>query len=34
MGTQCSFAHGVDELRATPSFYKTTMCNLFAKGEC
>ena len=34
MGNQCSFAHGLEELRTTNSFYKTTICLSFMRGEC
>lgn len=30
----CSFAHSVEELRATSKFYKTTLCKFHAVREC
>lgn len=30
----CTFAHSLDELRATDKFYKTTMCCFYYYGSC
>eukprot|EP00439_Symbiodinium_sp_Y106_P087081 s121_g39.t1 len=30
----CKFAHGEQELRVSPSVYKTQLCNFFARGHC
>lgn len=30
----CSFAHGEQELRGTPEFFKTALCNGYLKGSC
>lgn len=34
MGNLCSFAHGEQELRSTPDFFKTSLCNAYLKGSC
>jgi len=34
MGQNCAFAHGETELRSTPDFFKTSLCQNFAKGSC
>ena len=33
-GPECTHAHAVKELKATPAFYKTSVCVFHAKGSC
>lgn len=33
-GTECSFAHGHEQLRRQPDFFKTQLCVQFKKGLC
>jgi len=34
MGSNCSFAHGEEEIRKNVDFYKTTICKAFKNGFC
>ncbi|CEM01964.1 unnamed protein product [Vitrella brassicaformis CCMP3155] len=33
-GTNCTFAHSTEELRAQPDLRKTKICGMWAKGKC